>query len=152
MKNYYFIIITLAFFSDAAAQSLSTQSARDLDRSGYSSIILYGYNILWVFNDVGNVNSNRNGNGTNTISESESSLVETSLYPVPANDHLNFTFSTDINSGMIIICDAAGKIILTQKISGKEEKISSSNFIPGIYYYQVLSGNKSVSSGKFVRN
>ena len=163
MKNLYLIIIALAFFSDATAQSIPDQSSNDnssrsndfINQSGSNEIRLKDYKILWVFNDVGNHNTNRNGNSDNTTYGIESSdylKVATSLFPLPAKDHLNFTFSTDINSGMILIYDANGKTILTQKISGNEAMISSSDFIPGIYYYQILSENKIVNSGKFLKN
>ena len=183
MKNLYIIIIALAFFSNATAQSIPTQSLSVLDfkscvaeapddmyshpggnfsrsddftnQSGYNGIIVLSrYNILWVFNDVGNVSTHRNGNGNNTIPETESSnssMVVTSVYPLPAKDHLNFSFGADINSGMILIYDANGKTILAQKFSGNDAIISSSDFLPGIYFYQVSENNKSIGSGKFIR-
>src|SRR5690349_17944481 len=103
MKNYYLIIvITLAFFSDASAQIISDQSSNDNDsrtnaftsQSGSNEIRLKDYHILWVFNDVGNHNTNRDGNdNTNSESESVNSFAtEISLYPLPAKDHLNFSF------------------------------------------------------------
>jgi hypothetical protein len=179
MKNLYFMIIAVAFFSHASAQSIPPHSKTDLDltpyadespginyidrdghdlnsidftnQSGDNSIILHGYNILWVFNDVGNRSTNRNANSNNTNPGIESSMVEISVYPVPVKDHLNFSFKTGISSGMIFIYDAEGKTVLSQKFSGDEAIISSADFIPGIYFYQVSENNKSIASGKFIR-
>jgi hypothetical protein len=176
MKNHYLIIIALACISNATAQSISVHSQTELVRtpavdetsgyseghnprisdfthqSGYNGIILYGYNILWVFNDVGNISTRRNGNNMHPGNESSNSLAtEISVFPLPAKDHLNFTFSTEINSGTIMISDAAGKLMLTEKFSGNKAILSSSDFMPGIYYYQVLGNNKFIGSGKFIR-
>jgi len=153
MKNLYIVIISLAFFSQAKGQRIASGTYDFTNHTDYSSsITLRDYNILWVFNDVGNVNTNRNGTTTDAISETESSVVETSVYPIPANDHLNFSFRTEITSGSILIFDASGKLILNQKFSGTETTVSSSNFIPGIYLYQVLNESKSVNSGQFIKN
>lgn len=155
MKNLYYIIIILAFSSGAFAQSNSgrndSRSDDFINQSGSSEIRLKDYHVLWVFNDVGNHNTNRNGISDNTITENVASTVETSLYPVPANDHLNFSFTTDITSGTIIIFDAGGKLILNHKFSGSETTVASSDFVQGIYFYQVLAESKLVSQGKFYK-
>jgi hypothetical protein len=168
MKNLFYILISLLFFTDVNAQLVSSTSVNTSDNSdvnysrsnnltnhsGYIPIALRGWNVVWVFNDVGNLHSQRNGTDNNSIPEAESSnssVLEISLYPIPAKDNLNFKFSRDLNSGTISIYDGAGKIILTQNFSGKEAVISSDDLIPGIYFYQVLAENKAVSSGKFMK-
>ena len=83
MKNYYLLIIATAFFSTATAQSISFQSKTDLTPTFYVDVnadgqfnyqdgdypvlednsnqpahldrVLQLNNILWLFNDVGNV-------------------------------------------------------------------------------------------------
>jgi hypothetical protein len=87
MKNIYLLIIAAAFFSQASAQRNSSHATRDQYLVAYvdvnsdgnynsadgdyiisddnifqtdgSARILYGYNILWVFNDVGNHSTNK---------------------------------------------------------------------------------------------
>jgi hypothetical protein len=83
----FFSILAILFFYKASAQSLSAQPKSDFEpatyvdvnfdgnynprngdflisddatnQSGFNTIILNSYNILWVFNDVGNNNTHR---------------------------------------------------------------------------------------------
>jgi hypothetical protein len=77
--------------------------------------------------------------------------IATSVYPVPAHDVLNFSFSKTISSGTIRIYDIHGKLTHTEKFSGNKTTLSCKEFISGIYFYQVLENNKSVNAGKFIR-
>jgi len=87
MKNIYLLILATAFFSQASAQRNSTEaksgpglvafvdvnsdgnynsrdgdiiiSDDDIIQTAGNERTLFGYNILWVFNDVGNHSTNK---------------------------------------------------------------------------------------------
>jgi len=78
-------------------------------------------------------------------------FTKTTVYPVPANDFVNFTFNKYITSGTIKIYDVRGTLVNTLKFSGDRTRISSKELVSGIYFYHVMAEDKSMSSGKFVR-
>jgi len=78
-------------------------------------------------------------------------IIKASVYPIPANDKLYFSFNKNIASGIIRVYNIQGKLVCAQKFTGNHANISCEEFISGIYFYQVLAENKAVSSGKFLR-
>jgi hypothetical protein len=63
------------------------------------------------------------------------------LYPVPARDVLNITKSSDelVN---ILILDAAGRVIQSMYLDGKENQINVSSWMQGVYFMTYLSNGE----------
>jgi hypothetical protein len=72
------------------------------------------------------------------------------VYPNPANNELNFSFSK-LFDGKVSIFDAAGKKVLDKEFTGNNEKVLLENFADGFYFYQLNSPNGIIKTGKFVK-
>jgi hypothetical protein len=86
------------------------------------------------------------------LSVNYSERNEATIFPVPAKDHLSFTFRKNITDGIILIYDMHGKLMTTQKFSGYQTNIACDDYSSGIYFYQVKSAKANVMNGKFVKN
>ena len=63
------------------------------------------------------------------------------LYPVPARDVLNITKTSD-ELVYISILDAAGRIIQTMYLDGRENQINVSSWMQGVYFMTYLSNGE----------
>lgn len=86
-------------------------------------------------------------NGTNIIHENEKK-EGLSVYPSPANDHLNIVVSDNLIGSDYSIYNGTGQLITRVKIVGEKTKISVSNFSSGFYYLKL--NNENVSGLKFI--
>ena len=78
-------------------------------------------------------------------------LVETKLFPNPANDNLSFGFGKEVNATLNIYSNE-GRIVHSEKISGTETLINVSELATGNYFYNVVERNRQISAGKFMIN
>ncbi len=78
-------------------------------------------------------------------------VVENSvlIYPNPANDHVFFTVK-DEGAAKILVYDITGKVVMSERISGKITPVSVAELKGGIYFYQIQNDHlKNIRSGKF---
>lgn len=73
------------------------------------------------------------------------------LFPNPTSNILQINMTRLVNEGNVLITDATGKIIKTQKLSIGLNKIDVSNFANGIYFINYQS-NEKMSTKKFIKN
>ncbi|TAE89441.1 MAG: T9SS C-terminal target domain-containing protein, partial [Bacteroidetes bacterium] len=72
-----------------------------------------------------------------------------SVYPNPATDELTLKLDKTNGSGWSYqLLDATGKLVKSQQITGKEEKIIMANLAAAHYFLRVLDGNKEVKTFK----
>lgn len=73
------------------------------------------------------------------------------LFPVPVKRNNDINIITASPEGETIsIIDAAGRIILQQKINTVKEIISTSLLQPGLYFYRITKNGLKVSAGKLI--
>ena len=72
------------------------------------------------------------------------------VYPNPAINSINFEFLQN-NIDKITIYDITGKIVKNVTVTKSLETIDIVGLGNGLYFYQVISSNGVVSSGKFVK-
>lgn len=75
--------------------------------------------------------------------ENPASSVQTSVFPVPAQDVLHVQTSEAVQ-GTIRISDVAGKSILTQNMNGNQATVPVENLQSGLYFLQILDANNRV--------
>ena len=76
-------------------------------------------------------------------------IVETNVFPNPANDKLSFTFGEKVNAHLNIY-SIDGQQIYNDVVNGINQTVDVSNFAAGTYYFSVFEKNKKISSGQFV--
>jgi hypothetical protein len=75
-------------------------------------------------------------------------LGKLNVYPNPVTDYL---FVDNASGSEIKILDAAGKIIIIQKLTN-HSTVQTNGLVPGIYFYEIIYENKMQSVGKFMKN
>lgn len=76
--------------------------------------------------------------------------LSVNIFPNPFSSHSSIAFSDELKDASFIIYDVVGKQIRTIDFSGKQLSIKRENLKSGIYFYQIVSDNKSVSFGKLM--
>lgn len=75
------------------------------------------------------------------------------VYPNPATDQVIIDMAAPINAGELIIYDAAGKQVY-REVLGKSglprHYINTSDWMPGVFYYQLLTPTKAWPVGRLV--
>lgn len=79
----------------------------------------------------------------------EFNLANLLVYPNPAKDNLNISYSNKLNQ--IEIYNAVGQIIIDKKPDAKEVKLDVSNMASGVYFVKLNSGNQNTTL-KFIKN
>lgn len=72
------------------------------------------------------------------------------LFPNPVTKTSVINFPNEFEIDALIILDLSGRIINKEQISGSFIYIDGSQFIPGIYFYQVFSKGKLIKTEKFL--
>jgi len=76
-----------------------------------------------------------------------------SLYPIPSNGNLTLSYSNLTSSkSELSITNILGSVIYSTSLTGFEGEMNLNlgNISNGVYFYQIISGNKSIIRGKFV--
>lgn len=85
---------------------------------------------------------------TSSASIKENNL-NVSVYPNPANDVVNFKLNGEATSVSIIGLD--GKVYSTTSISGNTTSVNVASLASGIYVYEIVAENGSVTRSTFVK-
>jgi hypothetical protein len=80
--------------------------------------------------------------GWNSVNDINGVMVETSAYPNPASSYITFNSSTEISK--IEISDVTGRLVGSYPANASELKVTTENFIPGLYIYNIFDNNKIV--------
>lgn len=83
----------------------------------------------------------------NTLEET----IQIQLFPNPVNDVATLRVQGyDLQQGHFRLFDASGQLVRKQAFSANEVLIERDNLQPGIYFYQILSGQQYLASGKLI--
>jgi hypothetical protein len=79
--------------------------------------------------------------------------LQCSVYPNPANDYLRLKVENyNIESLRYQLFDIDGKLMLDNKIEGKETIILMEGMVPAAYFLKVTDNNKEVKTFKIIKN
>lgn len=84
---------------------------------------------------------------------SEALLVNNvSLYPNPNFGSVTIELASElIENTSIIVIDALGKVVISEKIITEMTTINTANLNNGVYFYKIICNNKDVKIGKIVK-
>ncbi len=89
---------------------------------------------------------------TTGVKENKINSGDISIWPNPAKDILNLQLnSTDNLNSEIIIYDVLGKVVLHKKELVSDNTISIKNLNQGLYFYNIVQNNKSIKTGKIIK-
>lgn len=76
-----------------------------------------------------------------------------SIYPNPANDHVNVEISSNLvsNHTTVEITDALGKLVMQETLGTEVTRINISKLEDGVYFFKVSTNNQTVKVGKVVK-
>ena len=82
--------------------------------------------------------------------EEPSAIENTRIFPNPVSDVSKIEWTmTDLNSYIVIVRDALGRIVCSKKVFGNNTEIDASLLPSGFYLAEVWNGNEIASRGKF---
>ena len=74
------------------------------------------------------------------------------LYPNPNFGIVTIELSSELTENVsLVIIDALGKIVISEKLTTKSTTINTSDLDNGVYFYKIISNNKDVKIGKLVK-
>ncbi|MFN8117556.1 MAG: T9SS type A sorting domain-containing protein [Bacteroidia bacterium] len=73
-----------------------------------------------------------------------------SVYPNPANDAINFQFSSTEEKRKIELYDAIGNLVLNEDASTQNSSLKTHHLQSGIYFYTILVREKNIKTDKVV--
>lgn len=85
-----------------------------------------------------------------TTNINELSIIQSDVYPNPANDIVNFKFEDAIEKMKIEIYDAVGALLISQDVNAKSISISTDKLSNGIYFYHVVQKGKTIKTDKII--
>lgn len=128
-----------------------------LELSDDGGVIITGYASIAELDYDGEITNafvfKLDGNGMlSSINEIKPSLVATTVYPNPSSGELNIMLQNINQEAVLHLIDAMGKTISTQNIHSNEiNRLDFSSLQNGIYNYQVISNDKNIASGKWIK-
>lgn len=84
--------------------------------------------------------------GVNTVKENNLNVL---VYPNPANDVVNFKLNGNATSVEIIGLD--GKVYSSTSVNGNSTSVNVSELASGIYVYEIVAENGSITRNTFVK-
>ena len=88
-------------------------------------------------------------NGITPVNESHSENF-ISVFPNPFSTQVTFTLNKEIQNALLQIYDVAGKEIKNINFSGIKISLEREKFPNGIYFYKIVSENKTITTGKLI--
>jgi hypothetical protein len=84
-----------------------------------------------------------------SINENKIDNIQLSVFPNPAINSINFT-TTSTEATKVVAYDISGRLMSAELIESGKAKMTTSNFISGLYIYQVVGKyNQILTTGKF---
>jgi hypothetical protein len=78
--------------------------------------------------------------------------IAVNLYPNPANEQINFTFTNlQLNQCQLQISNALGQLVSQSEIRNTKSEINIGTWPSGIYFWALQQEGRTVRSGKFVK-
>jgi len=139
--------------SDDYGQSIATDTNGNVYVAGYfkSPSITFGTTILTnasstSYNDI--FVAKLDGSGVTGTHEFVNYNFETSIYPNPSNGI--FTFQSSEKKSRIEIINILGEVVYSENINSEKGEINLSDKNKGMYFYKLVSENKSLATGKLI--
>jgi len=83
----------------------------------------------------------------------EAKGINLSAYPNPTTDYLTLEVKDfELSNLHFQLYDMNGKLLQSEKITGKQTRIVMSNLVPATYFVKVTEGNKEVKTFKIIKN
>ncbi|MEP7197061.1 MAG: T9SS type A sorting domain-containing protein [Saprospiraceae bacterium] len=94
--------------------------------------------------------NNSNCDSINTIHTND--ILNILVYPVPAQDYLEFDNINQISNLKILICNTNGVVLIKSTLVNEDNsnRIDISSLENGTYFYQISNINHNVLNGKFI--
>ncbi|MCK4662191.1 MAG: T9SS type A sorting domain-containing protein [Bacteroidales bacterium] len=89
--------------------------------------------------------------GINNINDFTTFSKDFVLYPNPATDYINISLSHNNQTNKFEIYDITGKLILSEKLISTLTKIHITALSKGLYFYRIKNNNKTIGTGKFIK-
>lgn len=89
------------------------------------------------------------------IEEAKGITLSVSAYPNPSTDYLTLEVDAailSIQSMIYQLFDTQGKLLQSEKITGKQTSIVMSILVPATYFVKVIQENKEVKTFKIIKN
>jgi len=82
----------------------------------------------------------------------DNAIVECSIYPNPGNKLLVIAFAAvpEISNRKLTIYNSMGIAVYSASITKQKSILDTGNLLPGIYFYNIITGNTIIQSGKLV--
>ena len=121
--------------------------------SGVYTITVSHKGTLTRTNSVQRFSLIASSNSNMTLSNTEFNLNDNNvfLYPNPANDILNYSFSKDVSLKSVVVTDVSGKRIFSNSSDLSANQINVSDLSSGIYFV-TFSAEQGSFTKKFVKN
>lgn len=86
------------------------------------------------------------------LEEAKGINLSVSAYPNPTTDYLQLKVESEkLKDLSYQLYDMNGKLLQSEKITGKQTSIVMSNLVPANYYVKVVHGNKEIKTFKIVK-
>jgi len=91
-------------------------------------------------------------NGVLSVFDNNDNPIKFTTYPNPFNEHTTIELGNSKNAEFrLMVFNMQGQVVKTiDHISGKQVKVEKEDLVNGMYFFQVLSENTIVGTGKFV--
>jgi hypothetical protein len=83
------------------------------------------------------------------VNESIVNSADVSVFPNPVKDILNVYLN--VNNAELFIYDVLGKVVAHKSDLQNENRISIKNLDQGLYFYNIVQNNRSVKTGKIIK-
>lgn len=133
--NAYFFAANCYYIEDQAVRVLDDQTVAQPFWASAIHLVTDGSSYT-----NGNALAIRVLSGSAGIEETENNIFN--VYPNPAIDVINLTFTENFN-GSVSILNVTGKEVMTSTVNGAQHSLSTEGLSSGVYYVKVNDGMKS---------
>ena len=155
--KFIFLLLLGACIASLHAQSIVNAAGGNVSGSGGS--VSYSVGQLFYTTQTGTGGSVIQGiqlafeiSVISSTKDANDILLTVSAHPNPATEYLNLVIkNTDLIEFRFQLFDAAGKLLLSEKIAGNQTRIGMNNLVPSTYYLKVIQQNKVVKLMKIIK-
>jgi hypothetical protein len=87
------------------------------------------------------------------IEESQGINLSVSAYPNPINDYLTLSIDNfDLSNLTYQLYDMRGKLLQSERITGRQISIVMRNLVPATYFVKVIQNQREIKTFKIIKN
>jgi hypothetical protein len=106
-------------------------------------------NINGEWKETGKTTIYYSGGTSTDIKEIENALFD--VYPNPATESVSFRWKENYENLTLVLYQVTGARVMEQ-ITSSGKSVSISDLKNGVYFYKLMDGQKSVKTGKLIKN